>query len=228
MSSPPPDSLTVKGRRDSLLIIVDPAASLGQVLADLLARLDGTPAFFGGARTILDMGPRALVEEDLDQLLTILARYDVSLTTLLTADAQTRQLAEERGLATTLRVSRPTRRLQDSPDEGDDRCLVLKRTLRSGQVVRYPGHVIVVGDVNPGAEVLAGGDVFIWGRLRGVVHAGATGDQRAVVCALDLAPTQLRIADLAARTPEDRPRPPRPEIARVENGSIIVETWGGE
>jgi len=224
----PPDTLAVKGRRDSLLIIVDPDASMGQVLADLLARLDGTPDFFRGARLILDVGPRALVAEDLDQLLTILTRYDVTLSALLTADAATRQLAQDRGLATTLRVPRPTRRIRATADEQDTRCVVIKRTLRSGQVVQHPGHVIVVGDVNPGAEVLAGGDVFIWGRLRGVVHAGAAGDEGAIVCALELAPAQLRIANLAARTPEERPCPARPEIARVEDAGIVVETWGGE
>lgn len=222
------DTLIVKGRRDSLLIIADPDAPMGQVLADLLARLDGTPAFFRGARMILDMGPRALVAEDLDQLLTILTRYDVTLTTLLTADAATRQLAQDRSLATTLRVSQPARRIRPTTDEQDAPCVVVRRTLRSGQVVKHPGHVIIVGDVNPGAEVLAGGDVFIWGRLRGVVHAGATGDTKAIVCALDLAPSQLRIAGLAARTPEERPHPVRPEIARVEDESIVVETWGGE
>ena len=104
--------------------------------------------------------------------------------------------------------------------------MVVKRTLRSGQVVKHPGHVIVVGDVNPGAEVLAGGDVFIWGRLRGVVHAGAAGDRGAIVCALDLAPSQLRIADLVVRAPEERPYPVRPEIARVEEEGIVVEMWG--
>ncbi len=104
--------------------------------------------------------------------------------------------------------------------------MVLRRTLRSGQVLQHPGHVIVVGDVNPGAEVLAGGNVFVWGRLRGVVHAGAAGDRQAIVCALELAPAQLRIADVVARAPEEHPSPARPELARVEDAGIVVETWG--
>lgn len=220
------DTLMVKGRRDSLLIIVDPDASMEQVRGDLLARLEGTPAFFSGARLILDVGTRPLTTDDLEQLLAVLTRYEVTLTTLLTTDAATRQSAQDRGLATSLRVPRPVRRVHAGSGEQDATCMVVKRTLRSGQVIRHAGHVIVVGDVNPGAEVLAEGDVFIWGRLRGVVHAGATGDREALVCALDLAPSQLRIADLVARTPEERPSPVRPEIARVEEGNIVVETWG--
>jgi len=232
MTPRPSDTLTVKGRRDSLLIIVAPEASLGQVLADLMARLDGTPDFFRGARVALDLGPRPLAAEDLEQVLMVLRRHEVTLLALLTTDAATRQLAQERGLATTLltpaeggrQVSRTTRPAE--PTLGaEERCLVLKRTLRSGQVLQYQGHVIVVGDVNPGAEVMATGDVFVWGRLRGIVHAGAAGDRRAIVCALELAPAQLRIADLVARTPEGPVHPPRPELARVEAQRIIVETW---
>jgi len=83
---------------------------------------------------------------------------------------------------------------------------------------------VVIGDVNPGAEIIAGGDIVVWGRLRGVAHAGAAGDTAAVVCALDLSPTQLRIADSIAISP-GRQREPRPEMARLKDGQIIAERW---
>ncbi|MGE5139679.1 MAG: septum site-determining protein MinC, partial [Rudaea sp.] len=103
---------------------------------------------------------------------------------------------------------------------------LVRRTLRSGQVLRYPGPVIVFGDVNAGSEIVAGGDVLIWGRLRGVVHAGAGGDDRAVVCALVLAPTQLRIGAHIARAPDDRSSGARgPEVARVREDRIVIEGW---
>jgi septum site-determining protein MinC len=82
----------------------------------------------------------------------------------------------------------------------------------------------VIGDVNPGAEIIAGGNIVIWGRLRGTVHAGAQGDEDAIVCALDLSPTQLRIADQISITPPQRRRP-KPEIARLEDGKVIAEPW---
>lgn len=100
------------------------------------------------------------------------------------------------------------------------------RTLRSGQTIRYAGHVIVMGDVNPGAEIVAAGDVMVWGRLKGVVHAGASGDDNAVVCALGLTPTQLRIGKHIARSPDELNRTPRgPEVARVRDGRIVIEGW---
>jgi len=98
--------------------------------------------------------------------------------------------------------------------------------LRSGQVIQHPGHVVVIGDVNAGAEVIAGGDVIIWGRLSGTVHAGAMGNDRAIVCALDLTPTQLRIGKYIARPPEVTSRQTTiPEVAFVQEGTIIVEAW---
>ena len=78
---------------------------------------------------------------------------------------------------------------------------MIRRTLRSGRTVRSQGHVVVFGDVNPGAEIIAAGDVIVWGRLRGNVHAGANGDESAFVCALDMTPTQLRIAGYISISP---------------------------
>jgi septum site-determining protein MinC len=107
-----------------------------------------------------------------------------------------------------------------------DLGVLIRRTLRSGQAVQYPGHVVVIGDVNPGAEIIAGGDVVVWGKLRGIVHAGATGDDEAVVCALSLAPLQLRIGNHIARAPEGREDlPERPEMASVQDGEIVAEPW---
>jgi septum site-determining protein MinC len=73
--------------------------------------------------------------------------------------------------------------------------LFIEANLRSGQLVRYPGNVFVLGDVNPSAEIIASGDIIIWGILRGIVHAGANGDHNAKIIAMDIATGQIRIAD---------------------------------
>jgi len=86
--------------------------------------------------------------------------------------------------------------------------------------------VVVIGDVNPGAEIIAGGDVVVWGKLRGLVHAGAYGDREAVVCALEMIPTQLRIADLITVSPAGpRDVEPIPEMASIKDGQIVAESW---
>jgi septum site-determining protein MinC len=79
--------------------------------------------------------------------------------------------------------------------------------------------------VNPGAEIVAGGDIVVWGVLRGMVHAGYPDNEQALVCSLLLAPVQLRIAHLLSRPPEGYEAQPRPEVATIRNGQIVVEAW---
>jgi septum site-determining protein MinC len=107
-----------------------------------------------------------------------------------------------------------------------DSVLYLKQTLRSGQAVSHKGHLVIIGDVNAGAEVVAEGDITVWGSLRGVAHAGIGGNSQAEIRALKLQPIQIRIADSIARSPD----PPRanqstgwgPESARLVDGKIRI------
>lgn len=107
-----------------------------------------------------------------------------------------------------------------------ERTLLVQRTLRSGQAITYPGHVVIMGDVNPGAEVKAGGSIVVLGSLRGTVHAGAWGDEKAVVIAFRLKPTQLRIAHLISRSPDGvGEEPQEPEIAHIQDGLVVIEPY---
>jgi septum site-determining protein MinC len=82
----------------------------------------------------------------------------------------------------------------------------------------------VLGDVNPGAELVVQGSVIIWGRLRGAVHAGSGGDADAVVCSLEIAPMKLQIADHIWEMPAGDLEA-RPGMARVRDGGIVIEAW---
>ncbi len=101
--------------------------------------------------------------------------------------------------------------------------LFQKGTLRSGEHLDTEGDVLLLGDVNPGARVSAGGDVMVWGRLRGIAHAGKSGNQQAKIVALELRPLQLRIADEIARGPEEKPEPGLAEEAHLEAGKIVIK-----
>jgi septum site-determining protein MinC len=101
--------------------------------------------------------------------------------------------------------------------------LYLETTLRSGADVQHNGTVVVLGDVNPGSSVIAEGDILVWGRLRGVAHAGSKGNARCIIMALQMEPTQLRIGDFVARAPETPPAQYYPEVAYVSGqGSIRI------
>ena len=103
-------------------------------------------------------------------------------------------------------------------------------TLRSGDHLQVEGSVLLLGDVNPGARISAAGDVRVWGRLRGVAHAGCQGNQLARIVALQLRPLQLRIAEAVARGPEDLPPLGYAEQALLVDGAIAIEPaepiWG--
>ena len=96
-------------------------------------------------------------------------------------------------------------------------------TLRSGDHLQSDGSLLVVGDVNPGARISAAADVMVWGRLRGVAHAGRDGAREARIVSLHLRPLQLRIADVVARGPEDQPVAGMAEQARLVDGEIVIE-----
>jgi septum site-determining protein MinC len=107
-----------------------------------------------------------------------------------------------------------------------EQTILVQRTIRSGQRVFYPGNVVVLGDVNPGGEVIAGGNIIVMGTFRGIAHAGALGRDDVIVAALRLEPAQLRIAGYITRAPEgDFSIPFQPEIARVEDGIVIIEQY---
>ena len=108
----------------------------------------------------------------------------------------------------------------------DDNTILIKRTVRSGQCIQYDGNIVVLGDVNPGSELIASGNIVVMGALRGVVHAGATGSEQASVAAFRLQPTQLRIANHITRPPEGDYLPPdQPEIARIKDGVVVIEAY---
>ncbi len=128
----------------------------------------------------------------------------------------------------TSQINQPLQPVPQSPNpalkESDD-TLFLRRTVRSGQAIHHHSNVVVMGDINPGAEIVAGGDIMVWGVLRGMVHAGYPENEHAVVSALQLAPVQLRIAHLLSRPPEGFEAQPSPEVASIQRGQIVVETW---
>jgi len=218
--------LAVKGVGDGLLIHV-PTGPWDEALATLLQTVEEGGEFFRGARLALQFEDRELGASDLGRLRDVLAERGVNLWAILCTAPATRSAAADLGLA--LDLGRPSQRAMQ-PDESietelpGEQAVLVHRTLRSGHHVHYAGHVVVVGDVNPGAEIIAGGNVIVWGRLRGVVHAGAGGNEDAVVCALDLAPTQLRIAGQIAVSPERRGAA-LPEMAHLRDGQLVAEKW---
>jgi septum site-determining protein MinC len=214
----------LRGSRSGLLLTLEPGYVWAQVLEVLAASLADSPTFFQGSLLSVDTRRRPLEPAEIEELQALLAPYEMTF-----KEVGSDELHDSRTLPSG--ATRPPPAGDTTPtlairasDVTD--TLFTRRTIRSGQRLRYESSVVILGDVNAGAEVIAGGDVVVWGTLRGTVHAGYPGNEEAIVCALALAPVQLRIGALASRPPEDGGTPPQmPEVASVKNGQIVVESW---
>lgn len=222
-----------KGIREGLLVSLGDGdwLSLEQSLYEEIGKQGD---FLKGAKLILDVNAHSINAASMGRLRDQLADQGLALWAVLSRSPLTEQSAQLMGIAT--RIHEPEDEPEPDAEEieyveepslemkNGEAGMLVKRTLRSGANISHNGHVTVIGDVNAGAQIIAGGNVVVWGRLRGMVHAGAEGDEAAMVCAIDMSPTQLRIAGHIAIPPEERGET-RPEIAFVREGQVVAEAW---
>lgn len=186
-------------------------------LDEVRSQLGGTDAP-GAAVLVCD--DRLLSLPDLRAIAELLQQSQQPLVRVEAREALSLVPAAALGLETALiteAVPEPSRAAAAASD-----LTIHRGTLRSGDHLQVDGSVLVLGDVNPGARVSAKGDVRVWGRLRGIAHAGQDGDTSARVVALQLRPLQLRIAGAVARGPEDLPPPGFSEEALLLDGAIAI------
>ncbi len=221
-----------KGIREGILVTLGEGV-WPDLEQELFAEIGRQGDFLKGAKLILDVNAHSLNAATMSHLRNQMADLELSLWGVLSLSPLTDRSAQAMGLATRIFDGSADAETEFEEDETAnetrgpaeaDSGLMVRQTLRSGAQVNSAGHVTVIGDVNPGAQIIAGGNVVVWGRLRGMVHAGAAGDEEAVVCALDLSPTQLRIATHIAIPPTERGETV-PEIAFVKDGQVVAETW---
>lgn len=220
-----PNSLIqIKGLRDGLLVSLG-NAPLDDLRAALMEQIEARQLFFQGARVALDVGSQILHVNELSELRDTLSDRGVNLWAVVSESPTTEKTAQLLGLATRISKPRPQEMTRPPAEEiGAGAAMWVARTLRSGTRIEFPGHIVVLGDVNPGAEVIADGSILVWGRVRGVAHAGANGDPSAVVCGLDLSAGQIRIAG-AATVPMERGGEIRPEKIFLKDGVLKIEPW---
>ncbi len=200
------------------------SADWAALLQQLRYRINaGEKGWQPGTEVILMAARRLLDGRQLQEIAQALTQAGLNLTRVHTSRRQTAITAvtagycvdqSTEGISLTQAPETPTEILADP--------LYLQMTLRSGVEIRHPGTVVILGDANPGSLVMAHGDIIIWGRLRGTVHAGANGNLKSQVMALQMQPTIIRIADQVARGPEDHPSQFYPEVAYVTAEGIRI------
>jgi len=210
--------ITIKGSRGGLRVQILDTCEWNDAFLALQKQLRDGAALMHGMKLSLDLGQRELSPQALDELHEVMRTYQTEPVDILAESRTVRAEARTAGFI----AKPPMPKIDTSAPEPTSS--VLTRTVRSGQILRHHGDLVVLGDVNAGAEVIASGSVVVFGRVRGVVFAGAMGDRLAVICAIELSATQLRIADLRARAPEDQGQK-TPEIASIEDNHIAVHAW---
>jgi len=215
----------IKGLRDGLLITF-PDANWEELQNALLMQVQEKQAFFHGARLALDVGTHVLHVNELSALRDQLSDSGVSIWAVISESPKTEKTAQLLGLATRISKPRPQESVSyDAPLVNEGSALFINKTLRSGTRIEYPGNVVILGDVNPGAEVIAEGSVIVWGRVRGMLHAGCAGDTEAIICALDLQSPQVRIANEASNVLKPVNKHLPEVVSLNEDGVLQMKIW---
>lgn len=204
----------IKGSREGLVITINDVDRFSSVLNSLKRHLSSAQSFFTGSSAKIALNRGILTDVQLDAIEKLLSDYGMRLD---------REPPISKGV---VNEGFLVAEAEDARHSSDNNTLLVRRTIRSGQRLHYDGNVVVMGDVNAGAEIVCTGDIVVMGSLRGVAHAGAEGEEEATVFAFRLQPTQLRIAHLISRAPDEQfPEPERPEIARIEGNIIQLSTY---
>ena len=197
-----------KGTKDGITVMIDREVPFDILCEQLEKKVVEAGKFFDHVKTAMAFKGRDFTAAEEEELLKIIAKHaTMDITFVKTENKELKELSEL--LAKEMSPSTLTNFHRGS--------------LRNGQKIEFDGSVVVVGDVNPGAEIKAGGNIIVLGQLKGMAHAGCKGMTEAFVTAIFMAPVQLRIADIITRFPEENKRGPKPpEYAFVQNGQIFV------
>ncbi|MBW4084716.1 septum site-determining protein MinC [Paenibacillus sp. S150] len=192
----------IKGIKDGLVFLLDDKCPFEDLLSELRYKLEHSHQnILTGPIVHVDikLGNRPVTEEDKEAVLDILKSQGNLLI-------------------------RSVEALEEPGDKDSDALFLISGMIRSGQVLHHEGNLLFLGDVNPGGSITCTGDIYILGALRGMAHAGVDGNQEAIIAASLLAPTQLRIADVISRPPDEwGTRESSMEFAYLSSGAMQID-----
>lgn len=216
------NGVTFKATVNGLILIMREEDDFESIREQVEKKLASAGKFFKGASISVKYRGRKLSAEEESRLKVIMSDRTGAEIKSFEEDAEDSQTVTQEN--TSIDKFRFKKMFFSGINEGMTKFH--RGTVRSGQLVSYDGNLVVVGDVNPGGEVEATGNVIVVGSLRGIVHAGSDGNKDAVVVALNLQPTQLRIADIITRSPDEKPRNTYiPELASIKDDIVYIERF---
>jgi septum site-determining protein MinC len=206
--------VTLKGQRDGICVILDEYASFKDIKEHLRKKVSQGRNFFDGADVSVSFQGRRLDEFHEKVLIDIITEEtDLNVKVMRGESAPEASVFPKKTVVPVSSAPAKTNRTESN-------TAYYYSGLRSGQSIKYEGSVVVMGDVNPGSEIIADGNVIILGTLKGLAHAGASGDTSCFVSALSLQPTQLRIAGTISYVPESAAR--SCAYAYIKDGQVFI------
>jgi septum site-determining protein MinC len=211
----------LKGRHKGIDIQLDKNADFALLESGLRDKINGAGDFFAGANTNIAFKGRELTDEQEKILLDIILKETSMDVSFVEGDGYIPPPSVARKISSSASPPAHAHHMEQN-------TTFYRQGLRSGQSIRFAGSVVVMGDVNPGSEIVAEGNVIILGTLKGMVHAGASGDDTCFVSAFQMQPIQLRIAGVITYIPPDQAEARRmkkifkPEWAYIKDGQIFI------
>lgn len=214
------EMVKIKGGKSGLSLTFAPQASFQDILRHLKGKLESGSGFF--LRGTMVFLPRDVLSDGEREKLQKLFREHGLICRMQPLEEKKAASPRQEAEASAAQATQPASEPQPQAASAQE-MLVVNKTLRGGQEIRTQSSVLVCGNVNPGAQIIAGGSIDVRGICRGMVHAGAFGDTSAIVVADHLMPTQIRIASFIARSPDHMDMTEKAERASIKDGQIVIE-----
>jgi septum site-determining protein MinC len=219
--------IKVRGTRDGLVIHFPEDPSPLELIQDLQDEIERAGKFFRHGELVINYGTRPPDQDEIGALLVLLRERDVRLRTVTAGTPEFRSLLHQWGFDQPReRDSATGEPHADQFPDPERRAFHIHDSVSSGTSIELSQDVVIHGDVDSGAEITTTGNVIVWGTLRGRVHAGSRGDQKAFVCALRLIPERLQIDRFTVHAPEDPDElPDSPMMAKIVDNAIVAVDW---
>ena len=214
------NAIVFKGTKDGLYIMLKEEADFNIIKKQLETKIKPSKKFFEGAKINNFKGKRLSEEEYLELKTIVEDQYGMEVIGDYNTLFNNNFLDDSDD-----KITKYSNIIKPKYGE-EEKGLLIRGTIRSGQLIKYDGIITVIGDVNPGAHIEAAGSIIIMGTMRGIGHAGYKGDYSACIAAFRLEPMQLRIGDIITRSPDgEQYKSKVPEMAIVKRGMIIIEPY---
>lgn len=223
------NSVTFKGTVNGLTIILKKEATFEEIVHSMRVKINSAGKFFRGAKLAVKYKGRVLSEAEKSELYDLLVKESGAQIQSFDEDVTETNNKTQEGITSNNSTERNNQIKKYMYFKGieEGQTKFYKGTVRSGQLISFDGNLVILGDVNPGAVIEATGNIVVMGLLRGVVHAGSDGNKEAIVAALGLNPTQLRIADIITRSPDEKGAGSNitPELAYIKDDKLFVDCF---